>query len=232
MADQSVCVIGAGIVGVCSALYLQRDEYKSAIPILQQLVAIAPNKKTYWMQLSSVYGQIKDYPGSLAIMQLAYNGGLVTEDAEIRRLADLLLVNEIPYRCAQLLDKSIKEKAVKLDDKLYEKLANCWIAAGEFDKSIAPLQRAAELSGSGNFFVRLGEVHVQRKDWDKAIAALQQGISKGQLPDTGNAQMMMGVAQFNNKNYGEAATWFERAQRSEKYRQMATGYLEAIKAQS
>jgi len=217
-------------LAMLSSLYLQRDEYPAAIPILQQLVSIAPDKKTYWLQLSSVYGQTKDYVNSLAIMQLAYSAGLVTDDSEIRRLADLLLVNEIPYRGAQVLETAISNKTVKLDASLYEKLATCWIVAGEFDKSIAPLQRAAEMSSTGDIYVRLGEVQVQRKDWPKAIDALKQGLAKGQLKNAANAQMMMGVAQFNQKNYTEAATWFERAQKSEKYRQLAAGYLEAIRA--
>src|SRR5688572_31776585 len=40
-------------------IYLQREEFREAIPILQQLVTVAPEKKTYWMQLSSVYGQME-----------------------------------------------------------------------------------------------------------------------------------------------------------------------------
>jgi tetratricopeptide (TPR) repeat protein len=218
-------------LALLSSLHLQRDEFQQAIPILQQLVSVAPDKKTYWLQLSSVYGQMKDYANSLAIMQLAYAAGLVTDDSEIRRLADLLLVNEIPYRGARLLETAIQNKTVKTDASLYEKLANSWIAAGEFEKSLQPLQRAAELASTGDIYVRLGEVQVQLQDWPKAVDALKQGMAKGQLKNAANAQMMMGVAQFNQKNYSEAATWFERAQQSEKYRQLATGYLEAIRAQ-
>ncbi|HJR71490.1 MAG TPA: hypothetical protein VKA43_15720 [Gammaproteobacteria bacterium] len=101
--------------------------------------------------------QLEDYANGLAVMQLASNVGLVTEDSEVRRLADLLLFNDVPYRCGQVLEGGIEKKIVTLDEKLYEKLANCWIAAGELDKSVAPLQRAAELAPSGDTFVRLGE---------------------------------------------------------------------------
>ena len=73
----------------------------------------------------------------------------MTEDSEVRRLADLLLFNDVPYRGAQVLEAAIEKKIVNLDDKLYEKLANCWIAAGEFDKSVPPLQRAAEMATHG-----------------------------------------------------------------------------------
>ena len=214
-----------------SALHLQREEFKEAIPILQQLVTVAPEKKTYWMQLSSVYGQMEDYANALAIMQLAHSAGLVTEDSEVRRLADLLLFNDVPYRGAQVIEAGIEKKIVNLDDKLYEKLANCWIAAGEFDKSLAPLQRAAEMAPTGDTFIRLGEVQVQREDWPAAIAAVQRGVDKGQLKDPGNAQLMLGIAHYSQKDYAAARPFFERARQSEKHRQIADSYLQAIRAQ-
>jgi tetratricopeptide (TPR) repeat protein len=219
-------------LSMLSALYLQREQYREAIPVLQQLVTAAPDKKTYWMQLSSVYGQMEDYSNALAIMQLANNVGLVTEDSEIRRLADLLLFNDVPYRGAQVLEAAIEKKVVTLDDKLYEKLANCWIAAGEFDKSIAPLQRAAELAPTGDAFVRLGEVQVQREDWPAAITAIQRGVDKGELRDPGSAQLMLGIAHYSQKEYDAAVPFFQRARQSDKHRQIADSYLQAIRAQS
>ena len=204
---------------------------QEAIPILQQLVSVAPEKKTYWMQLSSVYGQMEDYPNALAIMQLAHSAGLVTEDSEVRRLADLLLFNDVPYRGAQVIESAIEKKIVNLDDKLYEKLANCWIAAGEFDKSLPPLQRAAEMSSTGDTFIRLGEVQVQREDWPAAITAVQRGVDKGQLKDPGNAQLMLGIAHYSQKDYAAARPFFERARQSDKHRQIADSYLQAIRAQ-
>ena len=218
-------------LSMLSALYLQREEYKEAVPVLQQLITAAPDKKTYWMQLSSIYGQMEDYPNALAIMQLANNVGLVTEDSEVRRLADLLLFNDVPYRGAQTLESAMEKKLVNLDDKLYEKLANCWIAAGEYDKAIPPLTRAAEMASSGDAFIRLGEVQVQREDWPAAIAAVQRGVDKGQLKDPGNAQLMLGIAHYSQKEFAAARPFFERARQSDKHRQIADSYLQAIKAQ-
>jgi tetratricopeptide (TPR) repeat protein len=219
-------------LGMLSALYLQREQYKDALPVLQQLINVAPGKKTYWLQLSSIYGQMEDYPNALAVMQVAYNAGLVTEDTDLRRLADLLVFNSVPYRGAQVLEQAIDKKTVKLDEKLYEKLANCWIAAGEYDKAITPLQRSAELSSSGDTFVRLGELQVQREDWPAALTAVQHGIDKGQLRDPANAQLLMGVTYYSQKNYKDARPFLERAAQSSKYRQTATQYLQAIKAMS
>jgi len=214
------------------ALYLQKEQFNDAIPLLVRLVETTPDKKTYWMQLSAVYGQVEDYKNALAVMQLAYGAGLVTEDSEIRRLADLLLFNDVPYRGGQVLEEAIQKKAVNVDDKAYEKLANCWIAAGELDKAIEPLQRGGDLASSGDMLVRLGEVQIQRKDWDAAKAAIEHGISKGQLKDTGAAQLLMGITLFNEQKLADARTWFARAQKVEKHRSIAENYLKIIDAQT
>jgi hypothetical protein len=193
---------------------------------------MAPDKKTYWQQLSSVYGQMEQYPKALAIMQLAYDAGLVDNDSDVRRLADLLLFNEVPYRCAQVIDEAIDKKIVKVDSKLYEKQANCWIAAREYEKSIAPLSEAAKTSDNGNLWVRLGEVQVQRNNWSGAADALGKGINKGGLKDVGNAQLMLGIALYNQKKMTEAESWFEKAKSSEKSRKTAEGYLQLIQSQA
>jgi tetratricopeptide (TPR) repeat protein len=130
-----------------------------------------------------------------------------------------------------VLEKAIADKRVNLDDKLYEKLANCWIAAQEYDRALQPLQRAAELAANGELFVRLGEVNVQREDWEAAVSALQRGMDKGQLRDTAKAQLLMGVALMSQKKYSEARPWFQRARNSEQHRQQATGFIQYIDSQ-
>ena len=214
------------------ALHLQQEHWAEAVPLLNRLINIAPDKKTYWQQLSSVYGQLEQYPKALAITQLAYNAGLLDNDSDVKRLADLLMFNDVPYRCGTLLDEAIAKKIVTADAKLYEKQANCWIAAREFSKSIDPLTRAADMSSNGNLYVRLGEVQVQRSNWDGASAALNKGIKKGGLKDTGNAQLMLGIVLYNQKKLTEAEEWFKRAKSSAKSRETAEGYLQLIQAQA
>ena len=133
------------------------------------------------------------------------------------------------FRGAQVLEAAIEKKIVNLDDKLYEKLANCWIRAGEYDKAIPPLTRAAELATTGDGFVRLGEVQAQREDWPATIAAIERGVAKGQLRDAANAQLWLGIAHYTQKNYTAAVPFFERSRQTERYRQTSQQYLDAIR---
>lgn len=212
------------------SLLLQQENYKEAVPVLERLISLFPDKKIYWMQLSSVYAQLENIEKALAILQIAYHAGMVTEDADIRRLSDMMMVEGIPYRAAMLIEDAIEKKQVKIDSKLYERLANSWIAAREYRKSLPVLQKAAEMSGDADIYMRIGEVNIQLEDWAAAATALQSAVSKGGLKDTGNAQLLIGIAFYNQKKYGDARTWLQRAAGSKAHAKTANGYLALIDA--
>ena len=184
------------------------------------------------MQLSSVYAQLENIEKALAILQIAYHAGMVTEDADIRRLSDMMMVEGVPYRAAVLIEDAIEKKQVKVDSKLYERLANSWIAAREYRKSLPVLQKAADMSGDSDIFMRIGEVNIQLEDWAAAATALQSAVSKGGLKDTGNAQLLIGISYYNQKKFGEAKTWLQRASSSKAHAKTANGYLALIDAEA
>ncbi len=104
----------------------------------------------------------------------------------------MLAFNDLPYRGARVLEDAIDRQAVSLvDAAVYEKLANCWIAAREFERAVAPLQRAGELSNSGEPLVRLAEVYTQSDDWAAAEDALRRALAKGGLRDIARVDVLL-----------------------------------------
>ena len=84
------------------------------------------------------------------------------------------------------------------------------------------------MADSGDLFLRLGQVQVQREQWQEALSALQQAIEKGDLEDPGQANLLMGVSLFNLDRLGDAREAFQRAARSEDQRDMARDYIKLI----
>lgn len=215
-----------------NALYLQQKRFEDAASVLKQLIVLAPEKKTYWLQLSSVYGRLDDQGDALAIMQLAYDGEMLTESAEILRLADLLMFNNEPLRAATVLEKELAASRVPADETTYTKLASSWIEAGEFDNAVASLERAGALAATGAALVRLGEVQLDRGEWANAEAALTKAIGKGGLSDLGYAQFLMGIALYNAGRLAESGAWFEQSRAAPLYRESSEMYLRFIKAET
>jgi lipopolysaccharide biosynthesis regulator YciM len=213
------------------ALRLERQEYKLAIPLIRQLVEAAPTKKTYWLQLAGVSASTGSYEEAVVPLELAYRAGLLTEDQDVQRLTQMLFQVSIPYRAAQILSKAIDQGHFKADAKTNELLASYWIGAREYQKAIQPMRRAADLSESGELYVRLAEVYIQREEWANAENVLRLGLDKGKLKNPGNAQLLMGLAVYNQKKAAEARTWFQRASEHAESRSQAEGWLRHIESE-
>jgi len=214
------------------ALRLERQEYRLAIPVLKQLLEAAPAKKTYWLQLAAANAQAGSPEDAGVALQLAYHAGLLTEAQDVQRLTGILLQNAIPYRAAKILGQALDQGLIKSDVKSEEMLANCWVAAREYEKAIQPLRRAADLSESGELYGRLAEIYVQREDWGNATEVLRLAFAKGKLKKPGNAQILMGLSLYRQKRVGDAQSWFERARERAESREQADAWLKHIEEES
>ncbi|MBW2291563.1 MAG: tetratricopeptide repeat protein [Deltaproteobacteria bacterium] len=209
-----------GWLQLLAALYIQDEDHASATPVLEELVVRFP-KKAYWVQLGLVYGARENYRVSLAVQQVAYAQGLLTEDKELRRLARSYLYADLPYPAARVLDKGISDGSIETDPKSLELLANSWIAAREFEKSLPPLTLAAESAEDGNLYLRLGQVFLQREDWNTAAKRFEDAIQKGGLKRPGQAQLLLGIAYYNDAQVFRAKSSFIQAANHEKTREQA-----------
>ncbi len=212
------------------AILLTKRDYEEAEPVLLQLVTRYP-KKVYWIQLSTLYGALEDYDRALVFLQLAHLQDLLTEDGELRRMAQLMLARDLPYPAAQVLQKSLEAKVIEPDANAFELLSTAWIQSRDFDKALEPLERAAELSTDGKLYIRLAQVHLQREEWDEAEAALREALDKGGLDNAGEPQLLMGITFYSQKRLDQALPWFARARAHADTREEAEIWVKHIKQQ-
>jgi len=209
------------------SLQFQLKQHRDAAETLQKLIALFP-KKTYWMQLAAAYTEIEDLKRALATMELAESQGFLTSENELRNLIQLYLLNDIPFRAAQAIERAIANGRLSNDAKNQELLANTWLQARDRDRAIAPLERAAELSGDGNLYVRLGQVHVSEERWDAARSALSKALKKGGLRDTGNVHLMLGIANASEERWADAERAFRAARQYDQSAKAAAQWLDHI----
>jgi tetratricopeptide (TPR) repeat protein len=214
-----------------AALYLQEEDFDSAVPVLEELLIRFPNKR-YWVQLSLIYGARGDYQHALELQQLAYAQGLLTQGDELRRLARTYLFHQLPHSAAQVLERGVEEGRIEPDREVLELIGNSWIAAREYEKAIEPLQQAAELAEDGRLYLRLGQVRVQREDWKEATGLIQKALRKGGLEDPGKAHLLLGISYYGDDHRESARTAFRQARKHESTRADATAWLEHIDRQS
>jgi len=207
------------------AIRLDLKQYKQAVPVVKRLIEAAPANKTYWLQFAGLDSMLGDVSGAAVPIELAYRGGWLTGDENALRLTQFLVQAAIPYRAGQILNQAIEQGVMKSDVQANELLANCWLAAREYDKAIKPLKRAADLSSNGELYLRLAQVYAQREDWPHTADTLHLAIDKGNLKNTGDALLLMGIASNNQKQPALARTWFEKAKGYSTSRAHAEGWL-------
>jgi tetratricopeptide (TPR) repeat protein len=212
-------------------LLFETKRYEEAVKPLELLVALHP-KRTYWTQLSALYAHLGQEPQSLAVMQIAYQEGFLEKDREIRQLAQLFLANGLPYRAALAIEQALADEVVESEASAWELLANSWLLAREYERSLEPLARAAELAEDGDLYVRLGQVHLERENWSEAAAALAKAFAKGGLDASGNANLLMGIALYHQDDPRRARRHFSAALGDDASREPARNWLDLLERET
>jgi tetratricopeptide (TPR) repeat protein len=194
------------------SLYYEVGNYQEAAKISKQLLERFPTNKEYWLQLIGLYQQMNRYDQALAVNELMYRAGLVETADEILNLADLMSHQNAPYRAAELLEKEIKSGHLTGSSANWEKVANAWSQAREFDRAIAALKKASASNPSGELNFRLGQIYVELEKWKEAQAELSAAIRKGGLKDPGTAHLLFGISSYELHFHQKAREAFIKAQ--------------------
>ena len=208
-------------------LYFDKNDIDNALSTLYTLIEYYP-KKQYWVQASHLYGEKKNEPKQLAMMETAYLQGLLDKSSEVVQVAYLYLNAEVPYPAAQVMEQGFKDELVEEKSKNYELTGSAWRQAQEVAKAIPNMEKAAELSDKGELYTRLGNVYLDSDEHKKAIGAVKKGLSKGGVKRPDSARLVLGMAHFNLGDYNSAKKAFRDAakdERSEKYARQWIRYI-------
>jgi tetratricopeptide (TPR) repeat protein len=207
------------------AIYSNLKDFPNVAATLERLVAVAPGKKQYWIQLAAVQHFLERDARALAALRLAHHGALLNEDRDFRQLGRLLYLRELPYQCATAVEGAVSAGTVTGDADSWRLVANCYIAARENDRALAPLAKAAELAPDGETYMLLGQIHLQAERFEEALDALQKSLAKSKPERRGAVHLLIGVAQLGSDRFDDAERSFRAAQADAKTRRAADSYL-------
>ena len=93
-------------------------------------------------------------------------------------------------------------------------LAESLRAAKERDAAIEIFEKLAKVTDDGEAYIAIGNLYYQEDEIDKAIAAIDKGLKKGNLKNPGFAQLTLGQALFEKERFDEAREVFNKATQS------------------
>ena len=192
-------------------IYFEQKDYESMIGVVKELIVHYP-KDTYVLTLAGIYSELGDTKKQLALTEVLYEKGLLNTASHVTNLANLYLLHGVPYKAAVILEKEMKEEIVESNERNLRLLSQAWYQAREDQKAIPPLERAAQLTNDGDLYIRLAQANINLERWGEAAEAVQKGLKAGGLKRTDQANIMLGMALFNQKRLEQARRAFERAQ--------------------
>ena len=193
------------------AVYYQSEQYRAAATLLEQMIRRFPQHKDYWLQLSSVHRELDDDAQAMAVMELAYVQGLLTEESELVNLASYYLYMGLPHKAGQLLDKAFEEGGVTPGIDNWQLLIDAWLQAREIDRALAASERALESTQHADLHLKRARLLADKERWSDVIAAVELAFAGAGLTSPGKAHLLQGIAHYQLGQPARAQSSFERA---------------------
>ena len=207
--------------------YYELSDFPSMIGVLEQLIAYYP-KDTYLLTLAGVHSELGDTKKQLALTESLYEKGYIAGKSHAVNLANLYLLHGIPYKAAVVLEKEMAAGNVKTDVRNLRLLSQAWYQAREDLKAIPPLKKAAAAGDEGELYIRLAQSYINLEKWSEASAAAKQGLDVGDLKRNDTANIMYGMALFNQKKLEQARKAFVVASKDKRSKRAAGQWIKYV----
>lgn len=209
-------------------VYRQWGHYQELTGVLGQAVAAYPGQKAFWQQLAAVYRRRHDDRKAAAVLALACHRGLCNAEDRVY-LAQLYLFLGAPLKSAHVMQVALKDDALRGRAKPWMLLAQSLQQARELDRAEAAYRKAVKRSkDDGTAAYRLGQLYVQREQWQSATDALTRALHQGHLSSPGRARLLLGVAHLYLGQRREAAKAFKLAEHDPDVKAEARRWLRQV----
>ena len=207
--------------------YWELKDFPNMLLVLEELIEAYP-KDSYVLTLAGVYSELGDTKKQLALTEALYEKGYIDGKTHAVNLANLYLLHGLPYKAARILEKEMAANHVKSDVRNLRLLSQAWYSAREDEKSIPPLQLAAAESEDGELYIRLTQSYLNLEKWKEAADAAKKGIAVGNIKRMDTANIMYGMALFNQKKLEQARRAFQAARKDNRSKRAANQWIKYV----
>jgi hypothetical protein len=192
---------------------------------LQELVVYHP-KPEYWSQLLySMFKTVKSDRNLLQTYRLASDVNVLKRPEDFTDFAQLAIEAGSPGEAEQVIQKGMQENIFpdsRTKGKAQRLLTDAQRASKRDQAGLDKSARQAAASSNGQEEVGLGLAYYGYQQYDKAVQALTQGISKGGLKSAPEAQLLLGIAQLKAGNKDAALKAFKSVKGDPTLERLAT----------
>ncbi len=210
--------------------YFQVENYAKVRDIQKTLLMNWP-KARYWKSLAGAYTELGEDEKLIYAYDAAHTQGMLEKDTEFVTMAQLYLQAEVPYKAATLLQEKMDEGVVPKIEKNYRLLSQAWMLSMEDQKAIPALKSAAALATDGQLDLRLANAYLNVGEYTDCVSSANDAIRKGGLKNPDNAQISLGMCQYNLRRYNDARRAFIEAGKVPRSKRTSTQWVKVIDAE-
>lgn len=205
----------------------QREDYEGLASVLEILVREYP-RKSYLMQLSSVYGELERPKAQLAVREAAYEKGYLTKESELVGLAQLMASQDSPYKAAQVLRDGIGNGRIEATRENLERMGDNFLIAKEYEEAIKTFKRAASKSEDGELHLRMAQIAADLGNWEEAEGYAATAVERGDFERLGRAHVIRGLALYHLERFNQSLQSLEQARGFEDTRKTASQWHDYV----
>jgi tetratricopeptide (TPR) repeat protein len=207
--------------------YWELKDFDNMLIVIQELIQEYP-KDTYVLTLAGVYSELGDTKKQLALTEALYEKGYIEGKQHAVNLANLYLLHGMPYKAATLLEKEMKAGNVKEDTRNLRLLSQAWYSARNDRKAIPPLVKAAAMGEDSELYMRLTQSYLNLEMWSEAAESAKKGLATGGLKRKDTANIMYGMALFNQRKLEQARRAFQAAGQDNRSKRAAEQWIKYV----
>lgn len=212
------------------AVFMEAGRLDAAVDALQQLVRLAPDNKTYWLQLAAIQSRRGEHGKAVAALEVARRSGMLTTPEDRLQWVRAQLASGNPFDAARRLEAWMEAGEVPTNGANWELLAAAWTEAEEIEKAIEPLRRAAGATGKPQLYAQLGQLHMDLAQWPEAAAAFERALAGNLGNQTGPVLLSQGLAYYQQERVQQARSAFEKARGHDRVVDLAAQWVKFLEA--
>jgi tetratricopeptide (TPR) repeat protein len=198
--------------------YLKVGNKEAARATLQKVVKYYPDASTWQALLHDVKTARLDKVQKLQLYRLMHATKNLQGYKDFMAYSDAATAMGLLAESQQVLEDGLKANvfpagADRDRAERYRKSAINMVAQRRAE--LPALEAAAKSAATGDEYIELGRVYMSFAQFDKAVAALQAGIAKGNLKNPADARMNLGLALLKSGQKAEALKAFRAADSSD-----------------
>ncbi|MCC3862284.1 hypothetical protein [Pseudemcibacter aquimaris] len=222
--------------GILRAIYNSLEDIDKAVEYTE-LLAVRWPKKDYWTQLSGLYAQKASAEGlteeqafeyekrQMVAFELLYRQGLLESGRELESMAQLYLYHEAAYQSTKVMKNSLDAGTSEENFKNLNLLSIGLLNSKDYEDSVEPLRKTAELADDGNMYIQLANILLNLDRYEEATAAIDMGIEKGGVRREDQSRLLQGQAYLSLEMFDKARESFREAAKDDRSRRNANQLL-------